>query len=150
MKTVTVTRNEFCRSTSRILRQSVIDSLTISSQDFGPASSHERWFDNANFTNASGSRGNYVWGCWRQKERQKEESDKGSVEKEMERESEKQHRVQASGVSLAAVSTPRNANEPRETNQGATTVTRSLRGVDRCLITEAEPNSLSLSPFFPL
>ncbi|EFN65922.1 hypothetical protein EAG_09225 [Camponotus floridanus] len=53
-----------------------------------------------------------VVGSERQKERQKEESDKGSAEKEMERESGKRHRVQASGVSLAAVSTPHNANEP--------------------------------------
>jgi hypothetical protein len=55
----------------------------------------------------------------REKERRRKESDKGSTgcetEKQRESESGKQHRdtgYKRTGVSLAAVSTPRNANEP--------------------------------------
>lgn len=56
-----------------------------------------------------------VVGSERQKERQKEESDKGAArERDRERKwkATPRHGVQAPGVSLAAVSTPRNANEP--------------------------------------
>lgn len=91
-------------------------------------------------------------GSERQKEGQKEESDKGSAEceKEIERESGKQHRDTGykhhRGVTRSCFNPTQRERTatPRETNQGATTVTRSLRGVDRCLITEAEPNSLTL------
>lgn len=73
-------------------------------------------------------------------------------EKEREREKEKRweatprHRVQHRGVTRSCFNPTQHelTTTLRETNQGATTVTRSLRGVDRCLIVEAELDSASL------
>lgn len=84
----------------------------------------------------SGRCGNYVWRC-----RRREKEERKGVETP-------RHEVQVwggGGLSLAAVSTPHERTiTPRETNQGVTTVTRSLRGVDRHLIAEAELDSLCL------
>lgn len=156
---MTVHSRESSRSTRRSC-VSVIDSLIIALQDFGPA----RYTRGGSIMQISQTRVVHpviMYGAVEgeiQKEWQRQESDKDSIcrEKEREREKEKRweatpwHRVQAHrGVTRSCFNPTQREwiATPRETNQRATTVTRSLRGVDRCLIAEAEPDSLSLSSF---
>lgn len=70
----------------------MIDSLIIALQDFGPALAREGG-SIMQISGASGSRGNYVWGCReRKRDREREESDKGSA-RERERDEESALRV---------------------------------------------------------
>lgn len=84
-----------------------------------------------------GKRATKAWRGARQRNREKEE-------REREWKATPRHGVQAyRGVTRSCFNPTQREQTatPRETNQGATTVSRSLRGVDRCLIAKAEPNS---------